>query len=414
MSTLSSTPRLLDSSTRVLLVAWFAGFNLRSGFIGLGPALPALTRDLGLSFAQASFLVAVPTLMMGLMAVPGGGLADRWGPARVITVGLSLVALGGGLRAAAPGFPLLLVWTFLFGAGIGLSQPSLPRLMRAWFPLRLGLTTGVYASGMIAGSVLAASVTGPLLNRVGDPGAWRAPPALWGVVAAVALLAWAGVMRPWRGAETAAIRDERSLAVGGEPASWAPWRDRMAWVAALFFAAQGIIYYLLVAWLPAIYAEAGAGSATVTALFVLFNAATVPAILIFPTWSDRVGRRRLPSVVAGAFVLAGTIGLLALPLSEPWRWLWPSLAGAGVSGLFAMSLVLPADIAPRGRTGAAAGMVLGIGYVGSASGPVLAGAVRDVTGSFAATVAMLPGLALATIVLAAIVPERSSRQANGD
>ena len=57
----------------VLAVSWFAAFNLRAGFIGLGPALPSLTEDLGLSFAQASFLVAVPTLMMGLMAVPGGG-----------------------------------------------------------------------------------------------------------------------------------------------------------------------------------------------------------------------------------------------------------------------------------------------------------------------------------------------------
>ena len=63
------------STASVLALAWLAAFNLRSGFIGIGPALPALTVDLGLSFAQASFLVAVPTLMMGLMAVPGGALS---------------------------------------------------------------------------------------------------------------------------------------------------------------------------------------------------------------------------------------------------------------------------------------------------------------------------------------------------
>ena len=110
----------------MLALAWLAAFNLRSGFIGIGPVLPALTVDLGLSFAQASFLVAVPTLMMGLMAVPGGALVDRWGPSPVIAIGLTLVAVGGGLRAFAPGFVLLLAVTFLFGAGIGLSQPSLP------------------------------------------------------------------------------------------------------------------------------------------------------------------------------------------------------------------------------------------------------------------------------------------------
>jgi CP family cyanate transporter-like MFS transporter len=388
----------------VILVAWFAAFNLRSGFIGLGPALPALTLDLGLSFAQASFLVAVPTLMMGLMAVPGGGLADRWGPARVIALGLALVAMGGGMRAAAEGFPLLLVWTFLFGAGVGLSQPGLPRLMRAWFPRRIGATTGLYASGMIAGSVLASSLTGPLLERLGTADAWRVPLALWGIIGAAGLLAWMTVLRPWRASTPAATRRER-LRPDDEVAVWSPWRDRRTWIAALFFAAQGIIYYLLVAWLPAIYDEAGADSATVTALFVVFNVGTVPAILLFPTWSDRLGRRRPPSIAAALCVFTGVVGLLALPLAEPWRWLWPALAGAGVSGLFAMSLVLPADVAPRGRTGAAAGMVLGIGYVGSALGPVLAGTVRDVTGSFAATMAMLPALAVATIVLGAIVPE---------
>ena len=32
----------------VLVLTWLAAFNLRSGFIGIGPALPSLTVDLGL------------------------------------------------------------------------------------------------------------------------------------------------------------------------------------------------------------------------------------------------------------------------------------------------------------------------------------------------------------------------------
>jgi MFS transporter, CP family, cyanate transporter len=96
-----------------------------------------------------------------------------------------------------------------------------------------------------------------------------------------------------------------------------------------------------------------------------------------------------------------------LPRADPWRWLWPALAGAGISGLFAMSLVLPADIAPAGRTGAAAGMVLAIGYAAAALGPVIAGVVRDVTGSFDATLHLLPVIAVVTIVLSALAPELS-------
>jgi CP family cyanate transporter-like MFS transporter len=389
----------------VLALAWFVAFNLRSGFIGLGPALPALTVDLGLSFAQAGFLVAVPTLMMGVMAVPGGALVDRWGPSRVITAGLSLVAIGGGLRAIAPEFVLLLALTFLFGAGIGVSQPSLPRLMRSRFPLRLGVTTGVYASGLVSGSIIAASLTGPLLDRIGEPAAWRLPLLLWGVLAGIALVVWTVVMRPWR-AEPVTV-ERRAGPEDATTAGWSPWRDRQAWISASLFAAQGIVYYLLVAWLPAIYGEAGTSATATAALFAVFNAATLPAILLFPSWSDRLRRRRPPAIVAASFVLIGVLGLLVLPLADPWRWLWPALAGAGVSGVFAMSLVLPADIAPAGRTGAVAGMVLAIGYAASALGPVIAGIVRDVTGSFAATLLLLPAVGVLMIALSAFAPELS-------
>jgi CP family cyanate transporter-like MFS transporter len=389
----------------VLALAWLAAFNLRSGFIGIGPVLPALTVDLNLSFSQASFLVAVPTLMMGLMAVPGGALVDRWGPSPVIAVGLALVAVGGGLRALAPGFVLLLAVTFMFGAGIGLSQPSLPRLMRSRFPFSLGVTTGIYASGLICGSIVAASLTGPILVRIGEPAAWRLPLMLWGALAGIALVTWAVVMRPWH-VEPAVAGTLDSLQGAGAPL-WSPWRDLQAWISAALFAAQGILYYLMVAWLPAIYGEAGTSATTTAGLFAVFNAATLPAILLFPSWSDRIHRRRPPSIVAASLVLIGVLGLLLLPLTEPWRWLWPALAGAGISGVFAMSLVLPADVAPPGRTGAAAGMVLAIGYAASALGPVIAGVVRDVTGSFDATLRLLPVIAAVMIILSAFAPELS-------
>ena len=238
----------------ILTLSWLVAFNLRSGLIGLGPSLPDLTVDLGLSFAQASFLVAVPTLMMGVMAVPGGGLADRWGPAIAIAVGMALVGVGGGLRAFAADFALLLVMTFVFGAGVGLSQPALPRLMRGYFPSRLGVSTGIYASGLITGSIVAASFTGPFLDRMADPAAWRQPLAFWGMLAAAVLALWVVALRPWRSRSSVAAdanADEREAAV-----AWSPWRDGSAWIAATLFAAQGLVYYLLVAWLPAIYGEA--------------------------------------------------------------------------------------------------------------------------------------------------------------
>lgn len=128
-------------------------FNLRTGLIGIGPILPDVTDDLHLSHTQGSLLVALPTALMGLSALPGGRLVDRFGARAILTTGLALVALAGGLRAAANDFPVLVLLTALFGIGIGIAQPGLPRLGLALFPENAGLATGVYAGGFFSGSV---------------------------------------------------------------------------------------------------------------------------------------------------------------------------------------------------------------------------------------------------------------------
>jgi cyanate permease len=52
--------------------------------------------------------------------------------------------------------------------------------------------------------------------------------------------------------------------------------------------------------------------------------------------------------------------------------------------------------------------VLAIGYAASALGPVIAGIVRDVSGSFAATVSLLPAVGVVMILLALLTPERAA------
>ncbi|MDQ2654711.1 MAG: MFS transporter [Chloroflexota bacterium] len=395
----------------VLLLSWFVAFNLRSGFVGLGPALPDLTLDLGLTFVQSSLLVSAPTLLMGLLAVPGGLLADRWGAVRAIALGTALVAIGGGARALTLNFGLMAAITILFGAGIGLAQPSLPRLMRTRFPQRLGVTTGVYASGLVCGAIVGAVLSAFLLEQGGDAHAWRIPIATWGILAAFSAVIWCLVMRPWQAPDDLLPQAQTGHEVAVD---WSPWRDRRAWIAAFVFAAQGMAYYLLIAWLPAVYAEDGGSAAVTAALAGVFNAATLPGILLFPIWSDRLQQRKLPAITASVLFTIGVAGLTLAPLADPLRWVWPALAGAGVAGVFGMALVMPADLAPAGRTGRAAGMVLAVGYAGSALGPIAAGLARDLTGSFDASLILLPIVGIAMTIATFATPEMPGRARSAD
>nr|MBA3413665.1 MFS transporter [Chloroflexia bacterium] len=379
----------------LLGLAWLVAFNLQAGLVALGPVLPALVGDLSLSNTVAGVLAAVPLLMMGAMAVPGGRLADRWGASRTLALGLALLAAGGGLRGAANGWLLLLGLSVLFGVGIGIAQPALPRLTRTAFPGRLGLATGVYTSGLIAGQVLAAATTGPLLVPAFG---WRGALALWGLAAALALVPWLLLANPPSAAGAAVVPE-----AGGR--GWSPWRDRRIWVISLLYVGQGLTYLLLATWLPAIYGDLGVDAAGAGARLALMAGFCLPVGLLLPALSDRIGSRRLPLLGSGLITLAATLGLALAPLAPGWSWVWPILAGVGTAGVFVLCLVQIAETPPTGSTGAAAGMMMAVGYGGAVLGPVAAGALRDATGGFAIVLLLLPAVALAMSLLALVAPE---------
>jgi cyanate permease len=72
-------------------------------------------------------------------------------------------------------------------------------------------------------------------------------------------------------------------------------------------------------------------------------------------------------------------------------------------------MVLTVDVAPVGETGRVAGMVLAVGYLGSATGPVIGGVIRDWTGSFHTALAVLPVIGLVMVVLSFFTPETARR-----
>lgn len=391
------------NATLALGLLTLVAFNLRTGLIGVGPILPDVTNDLHLTHTQGSLLVALPPALMGLAAPPGGRLVDRFGVRSVITVGLALVAIAGGLRATASVFPVLVLLTAIFGIGIGIAQPGLPRLGLALFPENAGLATGVYAGGFFSGSVVAAFVTPALLSLSDGSARWRLPLAVWGVLAAAGWVAWVSGLRFWSMPQP----HTRPVSMGGagpEPVRWNPWLDRKVWIVTLIFSGQGLAYYLLLAWLPSVYEDDGLSGHVPGILFALYNLATFPAMVGLPLISDRIGSRRTPTLIAAISLLVGALGLALFATTPYLLWLWPVFCGFGVAGLFGMGLLMPVDVAPPGKTGAAAGMVLCVGYLASAMGPVVGGVVKDATGSFQRALLLLPFLAVGMILVALKAP----------
>jgi MFS transporter, CP family, cyanate transporter len=397
------------SSVFLQVMVFLAGFSLQSGIFIVGPLLPEIARDLDLTGTMAGVLVAVPPLLMGLGAIPGGLLTRRLRPALMLGAGLVGIGVAGALRGLAPTWPMVLAMTVLFSGVIGIMQPGGPAFIRERFPTRTGSVTSVYTFGLVCGVIVASGLAGPVLAPLA--GGWRGALVAWGALALLTGVLWLlGIRSPSSAAATVVCKGKGQVRDTHASAPWSPWRSRAVWLAAALYAGQGVVFFLLGSWLPAIYAEAGLGPASIGARMMVLAAASLPAILIMPAYADRAGSLRAPLVASAGLTLAGSIGFLIATVPPVFGWLWPLLAGFGVGGILVLVLVLAARVAPSGATGETAAMVLAVGYTMTALGPLLAGVIRDVSGGFRTAMLVPPIVSAAMILLAWAMPDAAGQQ----
>ena len=104
----------------------------------------------------------------------------RFGLLPALLVGLLLNALGGAARGAVAAWGFLFASTVVMAAGVAIMQPTLPPLVRAWFPARIGFATAVYTTGLLIGEILPAGLTIPLVLPAVD-GSWRLSFVFWSI-----------------------------------------------------------------------------------------------------------------------------------------------------------------------------------------------------------------------------------------
>ena len=369
-----------------LLAALFLGaLALRPQLVGVGPLLPEIDEDLGVSHAVVGLLGTIPVLCMGLFAPPAAYLAGRLGTRAAIGTCLAGIAAFGLLRAAAPGAPLVLALTLPIGVGMGLAGALMPVAVKERFAHRPAFASGVYTTGIQTGSMLSSAFAVPIAGAFGG---WRTSVAVFSAATIALFCAWMLLVTPAR---------ERSVAAPPR----LPWRRRVVWGLVAVFALQSIVYYGLVSWMPDSFQERGWSDEAAGALLGVMHVAAVPSGLLIPFIADRAGSRRQWLALSAGSMLAATIGIAAAPGGG---WAWAALAGWGIGSIFPLTLTLPVDVGrDPADTGAVVGLMLGAGYTIAAAAPLALGAVRDVTGSFAASlwvlVAVAAGLVVSTLPL---------------
>src|SRR5919204_1549838 len=117
-----------------LRLLWLAGMDLRLTLLAVPPVLPLIHSDLQLDEKGIAALSGLPVLLLGIAAVPGSLLIARIGPRRALILGLAVIGVSSALRGLGPSVPVLFAMTLCMGVGISFCQPTLPTLVRRWFP----------------------------------------------------------------------------------------------------------------------------------------------------------------------------------------------------------------------------------------------------------------------------------------
>jgi MFS transporter, ACS family, glucarate transporter len=143
--------------------------------VNVSIAGPTMQKEFGLTDIQLGYIFSALWCGYALFQVPGGRLADRFGPRRVLTLGMLWAGLFTALAGVVPSgssiaLLLLIAVRFLLGAGIAVTFPASNRLVASWIPAtERGIASGIILGGVGGGSALAP----PLITWIILSWGWR-------------------------------------------------------------------------------------------------------------------------------------------------------------------------------------------------------------------------------------------------
>jgi MFS transporter, CP family, cyanate transporter len=351
-----------------------AAANMRPAVTSLATLLGEVRDSLGATTTWASIVTSVPTLCFGIASLGAPLLARRWGINRVIGVALAVLTAAMLARVIDGPWTVLAATVLVCGA-IAMCNVLIPVVVKASFPHRIGMATGLYTTAMAGGGAIGSAFT-PWLKS--STGSWRLALATWAVVALAALCVWVSATR--RGTPIA----DASRPSGARRSLL---RSPLAWVVTAYFAMQSLIAYVVMGWMPEVFKSAGMDSTSAGALLGVLLLVGVPSSMVLPPLVTRTRSQSGWAVGLASMSVLGVLGLLLAPMSAPI--LWALLIGLGISA-FPLALTLMSlrtrDAADTGQLSA---MSQSAGYLIASAGPFLFGVLHDATAGWRASLTAL-------------------------
>ncbi len=335
------------------------------------------------STTQTQIIFSLALATFALIMIFAGKLQDKVGPRIVATSGGIVLGTGYLLASITDGsFPLIaLTVGIIGGAGIGLSYVCPIAACVKWFPDKRGMVTGLAVAGFGAGAWIFAKIAASFIETYGLLTSFM----YLGVIFMAAVVVGAQLLRNppagWKpiGWNPLESKSETSSAEDFE------WREMvklkqfwMLWIMFVFGAAAGLLVIGILKPYGVHSGLSAAAAANAVGVLALFNGA---GRIIWGTVSDKIGRKNAITLM---FLLQGIMMLALIEMGSTEITL--SIAAAWVGFNFGGNLALfpsaTADFFGTKNIGINYGLMFTAYGVAGITGPILAGSVFDMTGSY--------------------------------
>lgn len=394
----ADTPRAILGEGAMGVRQWIAVavcflLNALDGFdvLAITFAAPGIARSWAVGTREIGLVISVGLAGMVIGSLFLGQLADRYGRRTLIVVSLTIMTLGMFASAHASDIVVLCIVRAATGLGIGAMLASINAMAAEFASLRRrDLAVSVMAIGYPVGGVVGGWASAQLLRSYG----WEAiftfggvatmmliPLVLFALPESVNWLASSG--RPDALARVNAVlrrlghRAARALGDAGGPKAGlraflrTPLLGYTVALAAMY-ALHMITYYYALGWVPSLVVAQGFDPSSAAMVAVVLNMGGVAGGIVVGLVAPYLGIRLVLAVgLAGTAAAVVVFGAMpgSLALLQGAAAILGFFGNGSIVGLYALIVrVYPATLRAGGT-----GLVIGLGRIGAALGPLIAG-----------------------------------------
>ncbi|MFD2201523.1 CynX/NimT family MFS transporter [Shivajiella indica] len=361
---MSSKQPLYQKNWVLFLGILLVSFNLRPSITAVGPLIPLIREDLGLSNGWAGFLTTLPLVTFATFSLFSASIGKKLGNPLAILLALILILMGTLIRVLGRA-DILFIGTGLTGIGIVICNVLLIPLIKNRMPSKIGIVTASYTTGMTLFAAIASGVSAPLAIDLGF--GWKGSLLSWAVLLIFGIIIWIPQLR-FKAAPRTFFGEEIKVNV---------WKTQLGWQVSLFMGVQSLLYFTLISWLPDMMMSRGLSAVeagllvSIMQIIGLLGAFFAPIIAV--RFKDQIGI----VWVLGLMYIFGFLSLFSLNLWINFTGL--TLVGISLGSSVSLAYTLIGLRTKNERTTASlSGMVQSSGYYLAALGPLLFGVAFDI------------------------------------